>query len=243
MKTIISWLVFIALALGLDAAPAQIGFWQNAAGGGGGGIAVVQNQANEGTGTTITVSISPTTGNRLVVLVATDSASFTVSDNQSTDYATGTTPTYSAFGNLLGQAVSAAVASGVTTVTVTPASSAYVQVFVYEVSGLTTGYTSGEYATNFFTGDPTWASGSFSTGTANSIVFYMGTANTGSNSTTFSTYTNGFASYGANSQYGFGASAIATATSYKIVSATGSQSTAVTPSASGNGITHIAAFN
>lgn len=209
--------------------------------GGGGGIEILNNWKNTASGASMTVTVSPTSGNRLVVLVASDATSYTVSDNLSTSYTA--TPTKDGFGIIVGQNISAAVGSGVTTVTITPAASAYMQCFVYEVVGLSGGYTTGEYGDNFFAGDTAWISGNATTATADSILFFIATAATSNETTTFSAYTNGFASFGANSWYGTGSSGLATVTAYKIVSATATHSTAVTSSHAGNGVSLLAAFN
>ncbi len=206
------------------------------------GIVVQNNWKNvSSSGTTCNVTVTGTSGRRIAALFITDGATVTISDNQSTSYTA--TPTNTGFGSLVGAAISAPIGSGVTTVTATASGSGYMQVFVYEVSGLASGYTTGEYATNFFVGDPTWDSSTVTTATANSVIFYIAGANNGSETTTFGTYTNSFASFGSNAFYGLGSSGFATVTSYRVVSSTGGYSTSVTPSTSGNGINIIVALN
>lgn len=203
-------------------------------------IAIQNNWKNHSNSTAaLSVTVAPTAGRALVIAVATNAVSFTVTDNQSGTYSY--TPTYAIFGSLLGYAYIGSVASGVTSVTITPATTTDVSAFVFEVSNIST-YTTGEYATNFFVGVTTWSSGSFSTATANSIVFHAVSSGTGNGSTTFGSYTNGHASYGANSTHPDGASSVAANVSYEIVSATGSQQSNTVSSASGNGGSLIAAF-
>jgi len=239
MKTIISWLLFIALTLGLNSAPAQIGFWQNAASGS--SITILNNWKNKtDSGASLSVTVSPTAGKALVVAVATGAASYTITDNNSSVYTS--TPVESVFGTTVGFSFLGSAASGTTSITVTPATTDIVQVFVFEVDNVST-YTAGEYNVNFFVGATAWDSTTVTTATADSIVFHIASGATGSDSTTFSGWTNSFASFGSNSWYGTGSGSFATDVSYRIVSSAAGYSSTVTSSVGTNGVSIIAAFH
>jgi len=186
------------------------------------------------------VAVTPAAGRFLVVGVAHWAASVTLSDNIGGTTGWTAITANTGFGAAVQLWYKASIPAGVTTVTVTPATTTYVDAFVYEVSNVSA-FTSGEFANSFFAGTATSTSGSLTTATANSVLFFL-TYNTAGNSGPFTGPTNSFALYSntASSEYstGDGGSVV----SYRIVSSTGTYSTAITASVSDNGINTLAAF-
>lgn len=206
------------------------------------GITLTNNWKNKtSSGTSVAVTVAPTSGKDVIVAWVISTASATVTDNLGSTYTP--TATYAVFGITLGYAITNNVGSGLTTVTVTPNASGAVQAFVFECDGVST-HTGGETATNFGAGTTTWSSGTVTTATADSIIFFVAAGGTGNNSTTFSNYTNSFAraNIGTDSFYGTGASDFAASVSYRIVSSAAGYSTATDSSVAANWPALIAAF-
>lgn len=243
--------LYLALVVGLFAQSTKVGGSGSTRVGGSGttrvtgavaaGISIDNDWKNKtSSGSTLAVTVSILSGKDVVVAVATGAASYTIADNLGSTYTA--VPTNSAFGQILGFSFLNNAGGTITTVTITPATTSAVQCFVFECSNLSA-YTTGERGGTFFAGTASWASTTVTTATPASIVFHMASASTGNNTTTFSGWTNSFASFSVDSWYGTGSSDYATDVSYRIVSSTGSYSSTVTSSVSSNGNSLIAAFH
>ena len=190
------------------------------------------------------VTVSPAAGHALVVAYATaQTTQPTISDNLTSSYTT--VPAFLAVGLGTGFFFLGSCGSGLTTVTIGTAGSTPIEVFVFEVSGVST-YTGGDTNNAFTASTTTPSSGSFTNSTANSIIFCIGTGTTSSNSTTFGTFTSGYALFGGGPGSATdpnGVARLATAVPDAIVSSIGTQSLTMTATSSGNWALVIAAFH